>query len=177
MAYYLPTNSNTTTIVHTDGTHYPISNGTVTGASTETLRLMVQRGLIYDDPVRLSKADMDEPILVCRQATPATAVTAAALGSLRSPIAGTITGARASLHTASTSGAVTVNVTKGGTSIFTTVITLDQDEKTTATAATPAVLKTDSTVTVAVDDEIVTTVSGAGTGAAGLSVWLLIERS
>ena len=79
----------------------------------------------------------------------------------------------ASLTTAQASGAtlVTVEVTKNGTTFFSTKPTFDNTEKTTETAATPPVL---STTTIAYDDEIVVSVNAiqAGTAAAGLKVYI-----
>ena len=79
---------------------------------------------------------------------------------------------RASLLTASTSGAVTVDINKNGSTILSTKLTIDQDEKTSVTAATAAVL---TSATAAADDEITIDIDGAGTGAKGLIVTLLAE--
>ena len=88
----------------------------------------------------------------------------------RAPRAMTLSKVKASLTTASSSGLVTVDVKKNGTSIFSTLLTIDATEKTTATAATPAVL---STTSIADDDEITISITGAGTGAVGLKVHLV----
>lgn len=90
--------------------------------------------------------------------------------TLRAPHAMTVTGVRASLTTASTSGAVSVDINVGGVSILSTVITIDQDEKTSTTAATPAVI---STSAISDDAEITVDIDGAGTDAAGLKVALI----
>ncbi len=79
---------------------------------------------------------------------------------------------RASLRTASTSGAVTVDINDDGSSILSTKLTIDQDEKTSTTAATDAVL---SSTTVADDSEITIDIDGAGTGADGLKVYLHVR--
>lgn len=76
---------------------------------------------------------------------------------------------RASLLTASTSGVVTVDIKKNGVSMLSTLLTIDANEKTSTTAATPAVL---SSTTLADDDEIVIAITTAGTGAKGLVVAL-----
>ena len=81
---------------------------------------------------------------------------------------------RASLATASTSGNPTVDIDKNGVSIFSTLLSIDANEKTSVTAATPAVL---STSTFADDDEITMDVSTAGTGAKGLKVTLYYRRT
>ena len=85
----------------------------------------------------------------------------------RAPHAMTVAAIRASLLTASSSGLVTVDVKKNGTTMFSTKITIDANEKTSTTAATPAVL---SATAIADDDEITVNIDGAGTGAKGLIV-------
>lgn len=82
----------------------------------------------------------------------------------------TITGVRASLLVASSSGAVDVDVKKNGVSIFTTRVTIDATEKTSLTATTPAVI---STTSVADDDEMTVDIVSPGDSpadAAGLIV-------
>ncbi len=81
-----------------------------------------------------------------------------------------------SLKTASSSGAPAFDVNKGGTSVFTTVPTIDQSEVSTFTAATPAVLKTDGTETFAAGNELSIDIDTAGTGAVGLIVTLKVRR-
>src|SRR3546814_14354754 len=58
----------------------------------------------------------------------------------RLPHAVTLTAVRASLTTASSSGAVTVDINEAGSTILSTKLTIDQGEKTSTTAATPAVI-------------------------------------
>lgn len=88
---------------------------------------------------------------------------------MRAPRAMTITKIKASLTTAgSTSSAF--DVKKNGTSVFSTTLTIDATEKTSETAATPAVL---STTAVAADDELTFDIGTAGTGAAGAKITLV----
>jgi hypothetical protein len=90
--------------------------------------------------------------------------------SFRAPFAMTLTQIpRASLSTASSSGAVTVDINETGASIFSTTLSIDANEKTSTTAATPAVL---SDTSIADDAEITVDIDGAGTGAKGLKVTL-----
>lgn len=89
--------------------------------------------------------------------------------TIRAPRALNLTGVRASLNTASTSGAVTVRIKESGTTIFSTNLTIDQDEKTSTTAATAAVI---SDTAIADDAELTFDIVGAGTGAKGLKVAL-----
>ncbi|MFQ5618779.1 MAG: hypothetical protein ACE5FR_07380 [Rhodospirillales bacterium] len=87
--------------------------------------------------------------------------------TFRIPFALTLTDIRASLTTASTSGVVTVDVNEGGTSILSTKLTIDATEKTSETAATPAVV---SDTALADDAEITIDIDTAGSGAKGLKV-------
>lgn len=83
-----------------------------------------------------------------------------------------IIGVRANLKTASSSGVVTVDINRNGASILSTPITIDANERTSVTAAVPAVL---SATTLADDDELSFDIDTAGTGAVGLKVTLDTE--
>jgi hypothetical protein len=93
--------------------------------------------------------------------------------TLRMPHALTLTAVRASIGTASSSGAVTIDINKNGTSILSTKLTIDQGEKTSVTAATSVVI---SDANLADDDEITVDIDDAGTGAAGLKIALIGTR-
>lgn len=82
---------------------------------------------------------------------------------------------RINLNTVSSSGLVTVDIKKNGTTIFSTLLTIDANEKTSVTAATPCVLSSNPT-TFADDDEISFDITVAGTGAKGLKATLYIEK-
>ena len=101
-----------------------------------------------------------------------TAIVAAnGVAYVRAPRAGTITGVRASLKDAQTSGSIfTVDINVNGSSILSTKLTIDNNEKTSVTAATAAVL---SSTALADDNEITVDVDQAGTGPKGLVVTLL----
>ena len=94
--------------------------------------------------------------------------------TFRLPTAGVVTEVRASLSVAGgTSGTTTIDVNKNGTSIFSTVLTIDNTEKTSETAATPAVINVGQSV-IAADDEItvdIDAISGAATEA-GLKLFI-----
>lgn len=79
-------------------------------------------------------------------------------------------GVRASLTTASSSGAVTVDINLDGVSIFSTLLTIDANEESSTSAAAPAVL---SNAILEDDGELTFDIDGAGTGAAGLKIWLI----
>ena len=91
----------------------------------------------------------------------------------RAPFAFTLTGVRASLSTASSSGAPTFDINEGGTTILSTKLTIDANEKTSTTAATAAVI---SDSAIADDAELTFDIDAAGTGAKGAKIWLLGTR-
>lgn len=94
--------------------------------------------------------------------------------TFRLPHAFTVTAVRASLSTVSSSGVVTVDINEGGTTILSTKLTIDANEKTSTTAATAAVI---SDTALADDAEITIDIDTAGTGAKGLKVCLIGKRT
>jgi len=94
--------------------------------------------------------------------------------TIRAPFAFSLTGVRANLNTASTSGIPTVDINVAGSTVLSTKLTIDANELTSVTAAVPVVI---STSAVADDDEITFDIDVAGTGATGLKVWLYGVRS
>jgi hypothetical protein len=90
--------------------------------------------------------------------------------TFRAPYAFTVTNIRTNANTASSSGLPTVDVKKNGSSMLSTLITMDVGEKTSVTAATPYVLTSPSW---ADDDEITIDVTVAGTGTKGLKVTII----
>lgn len=94
--------------------------------------------------------------------------------TFRIPYAFTLTQIRASLNTVSSSGTPTFDVKKNGTTVFSTLLSIDASEKTSQTAATPAVL---STTSLADDDEITIDVTVAGAGAKGAKLVFIGHRT
>lgn len=90
--------------------------------------------------------------------------------TFRMPYAFTLTAVRASLADPSSSGVVTVDINEAGTTILSTKLTIDATEKTSTTAATPAVI---SDAALADDAEMTIDIDGAGTDAKGLKVVLI----
>ncbi|MEO3429748.1 hypothetical protein AAFN88_12860 [Pelagibius sp. CAU 1746] len=90
--------------------------------------------------------------------------------TFRLPHAMTLSGVRASLTTASSSGVVSIDINEGGLSVLSTVITIDANEKTSTTAATAAVISDNS---LADDAEITIDIDAAGTNATGLKIALI----
>jgi hypothetical protein len=95
--------------------------------------------------------------------------------TFRMPYAMTITAVRASLSTAQASGSIfTVDINEGGTTILSTKLTIDNTEKTSTTAATPAVV---SDSALADDAEITIDIDQIGDGTAkGLKVTIIGTR-
>lgn len=135
----------------------------------------VAAGTSSSDAARLSDINLGliEIQMACSNLT--SALTAATtVGYLRAPRAMTISAVRASLLTASSSGIVTIDINKNGSTILSTKLTIDANETTSVTAATAYVL---SGTTVADDDLITVDIDGAGTNAAGLSITILGVRA
>lgn len=98
--------------------------------------------------------------------------TGSAKVTFRMPFDFTLAAVRASVTTAPTGSVLTVDVNKGGTSILSTKLTIDATEKTSTTAATPAVMN-DTSLTD--DAEITIDIDGVGStvAGAGLKVYLV----
>lgn len=99
-----------------------------------------------------------------------TAITTGTKVTFRMPFAMTVTAVRASLTTASSSGIPTFDINEAGTSILSTKLTVDANERTSTTAATAAVI---SDASLADDAEMTIDVDVAGTGAAGGKITLI----
>ena len=95
--------------------------------------------------------------------------------TFRMPYAMTLTAVRASLTTAQASGSIfTVDINEGGSTILSTKLTIDNTEKTSTTAATPAVI---SDTALADDAEITIDIDQIGDGTAtGLKITLIGTR-
>jgi hypothetical protein len=111
-------------------------------------------------------------IALSDEVTPITTGTAKV--TMRMPYAFTLTAVRASLATASSSGIPTVDINEGGSTILSTKLTIDANEKTSTTAAVPVVISDSS---LADDSEITFDIDVAGTGATGLKVTLIGRRT
>jgi hypothetical protein len=96
--------------------------------------------------------------------------------TFRMPYAFTVTDVRASLTTAQGSGSIfTVDINESGSTILSTKLTIDNTEKTSTTAATPAVISDSS---LADDAEITVDIDQIGNGtAAGLKVYIIGRRT
>ena len=92
--------------------------------------------------------------------------------TFRMPYALTLTAVRASMTTAPTGSALTADINEGGVSILSTKLTIDAGEKTSTTAATPAVI---SDTALADDAEMTIDIDGIGStiAGAGLKITLI----
>ncbi|WP_291207068.1 hypothetical protein [Hyphomonas sp.] len=110
--------------------------------------------------------------LVVAASDETTALTTGTKVTFRMPYAMVLSAVRASLATAQSAGAIlTADIKEEGTSIFATKITIDNTEKTSVTAATPAVF---SDTALADDAEMTIIIDQVGTpGAAGLKIALI----
>lgn len=105
-----------------------------------------------------------------------TALTVATVLTFRMPHAMTLTEVRGSLTTAQSAGnKLTISITAGGSAIFSTNLTFDNNEETTTTASVPAVISNSSLTD---DEEIVVSITqvGVAADAAGLKLWFIGEK-
>lgn len=100
--------------------------------------------------------------------------TGTAKTTFRMPYAMNLTAVRASVNTASSSGLPTVDILENGVSVLGTLLSIDQGAKTSVGATTPAVI---SDAVLADDAEMTVDVTVAGSGAKGLKVTLIGDRS
>jgi len=117
-----------------------------------------------------------ESIIVAASDETTALTTGTAKVTFRMPYAFTLSGVRASLTTAQTSGSIfTVDINEGGTTILSTKLTIDNTEKTSTTAATAAVI---SDAALSDDAEITIDIDQIGDGTAkGLKVTLIGKRT
>lgn len=96
--------------------------------------------------------------------------------TFRAPFAFTLTGVRASVTTAPVGDTIEVDINESGTTVLSTILSIDAGEKTSYTAATPAVI---SDTAIADDAELTFDIDqiGSSTAGAGLKVMLLGYRS
>ena len=146
----------------------------ITDSSDATKRARVDAGAVTAGQTRvLNVPDRDihsnvfnEVILLaCSDETTALTVGTGKV-TFRCPFAFTITGVSASVTTAPTGATLIIDINETGTTILSTKLYIDVSEKTTATAATAAVVSDASIATdaeISVDiDQIGSTVAGAG---------------
>lgn len=155
------------------------ASGSITVPDVYSNTVTTAPNVYVDSGGRLSRstAVIDEQPLILALSDETTALTTGtAKLTFRAPFAMTLTQIpRASVNTASTSGIVTVDIKESGTTILgADKLTIDANEKTSVTAATPTTLA-DSAI--ADDAELTFDITVAGTGAKGLKVILYYRRA
>lgn len=159
-----------------------ITGNPVAGANatiTNALALWIQSGKVQIDGSITATTYNNTPAEIQLAASDETTALTAGTGKLtfRMPYAMTLTAVRASVTTAATGGTLlTVDINEGGVSILSTKLTFDASEKTTTTAATPAVI---SDTALADDAEITIDIDAVGNtiAGAGLKVTLIGTRA
>lgn len=169
------------------GTHVHLGSLSITVADGDVLEFDIQSvspdGLTlpvyFRVTIETGKGDLEALMFAVSDET-TDITTGAAKLTFRMPYAfklstgaGALLGVRANVNTVSSSGAVQVDINESGASILSTKLTIDASEKTSLSAATPAVISdTDLTD----DAEITIDIASAGTGAKGLKVTLIGKR-
>ena len=161
----------TAMVAATAGTDYVIPSGSITGNAGTATKLQTARtlnGVSFDGSANVTIPIPADYAYACSDET--TALTTGTKVTDRASRAMTITSIKASLTIASSSGLVTIDIQKNGTSIFSTLLTINASSTTSVGATTPYAL---SSTSLAADDVIAISITGAGTGAAGLKVHIL----
>lgn len=142
--------------------------------ATQTV-LVEGPGITIDDSTPFSRtisSDLTEHIVIPISDVVTNLTTGNSKAYFRVPFNMTITQVRASLLVAQTAGSIiTFDVNKNGTSILSTKLTVDNNEKTSLTATTASVI---STASVSNDDEITFDIDQVGTPEAKGAVITLI---
>lgn len=92
--------------------------------------------------------------------------------TFRMPYGFTLTDVRATVTTAPTGAAITIDIEESGTTVLSTLLTIDATEKTSTTAATPPVIS-DSALADDAEISINIDVIGSSVAGAGLKIWLI----
>lgn len=172
--------SNAITLVHQSASSSAANRLTTWDGKNVVLRSNQSLILIYDPAISgtwlvLAPYEPPHEILEYAISDESTAITTGTNKlTVRAPFAFTLVGVRASLGAASSSGIPTFDINEAGTSLLSTKLTIDANEKTSTTAATPAVISDSS---VADDAELTFDVDVAGTGAKGAKIRLYVVRT
>ena len=164
-----------TTLTGTLSVSGNVATGNVltTGNNTTTGTLTIANGIVLTS--NSSVIGMEESLTLALSDETTSITTGVAKITFRAPFAWTLTRIpRASLSSASVSGIPTVDINVNGNSILSTKLTIDENEKTSTTAATAAAL---SSTSIADDAEITMDVDVAGSAAKGLKVTLYYKRA
>jgi|DEB0MinimDraft_6_1074348.scaffolds.fasta_scaffold48142_1 hypothetical protein len=151
------------------------ADGVGVGAGGTTGQVLAKASGTDYDTAWVSLTTADIYVIACSDETTAL-TTGTGKITFRMPTAGTLTAVKATVTTAPAGSALIVDINEGGTSVLSTQLSVDDGEKTSATAATPAVisdsaLANDAEITIDIDQV------GSGTAGAGLKVNLYVTRS
>lgn len=109
---------------------------------------------------------LETAIIACSDETTAI-TTGTAKVTFRMPWAATLVAVKAAMTTAPTGSTAVFDINKGGTTVLSTKLSVDAGEKTSYTAATPAVISVSS---FAIDDEVTIDFDQVGSTVAGAGV-------
>jgi hypothetical protein len=147
--------------------HVPVIDTTASGVTTLTF-------YTYDDGtdrlLGFNTTQVNSLMMALSDETTALSTTSTTVPiiTFRMPYAMLLTDIRASLTSASNSGNVIIgNIKESGIDIISTSLTIDVNEKTSVTAATPVVI---NDAALADDAEITVFLTGAGSNATGLKI-------
>lgn len=165
---------------HVTPTWLPMSVTSVTGSALTGLSLASVAAVVAADSILVAIGKLQARSTkyavesICIAASDELTALTAGTGKItfRMPYAFTLTSVKASLTTAQTSGSIfTVDINEAGATILSTKLTIDNTEKTTVTAATPAVI---SDTSLAADAEMTIDIDQIGDGTAkGLKIYLI----
>lgn len=161
------------------GSHTGASSGTNTGDQAVATSAEINTGtttkLVGVDQLVASNRNVRYLLYRLLAATTAVSVANGVGGDLEVPFGGTITEVGCYSDTSGSTGLMTLDVNKNGSTILSTKITQDSGEKTSRTAATPAVI---SVSTIAAGDLLTFDIDGTQTTAAlGLTIRIGIRLS
>jgi hypothetical protein len=147
----------------------------VTATNDVTIFTSLGSGAWRAQHTRASGGPNSESLMIALSGETAGLVTATAAITVRAPYACILGGVRANVNTVSSSGVITFDLNKtdvSGTavSILSTKLTIDANEKSSVTAAAPAVI---SDQVIPDDQELTVDIDGPGTGAKGAKLTLL----
>ena len=151
------------------------ADGVGVGAGGTTGQVLAKASGTDYDTAWVSLTTADIYVIACSDETTAL-TTGTGKVTFRMPTAGTLTAVKATVTTAPVGSDLIVDINEAGTTILSTKLSIDDGEKTSSTAATPAVI---SDSALANDAEITTDIDqvGSGTAGAGLKVTLYVTRS
>ena len=161
-----PTANEDSTKGYAVGSLWTLDNGDTYECTDASIAAAVWALKTVSIPIEIQSAASDETTAL---------TTGTAKVTFRAPSAFTLTGVRASLTTAQSSGSIfTVDINQNGPSVLSTKLTIDHTEKTSVTSATPPVI---STSAITDDAEITIDIDQIGNGTAkGLKITLIGTR-